>query len=89
MYSVTTPPLPAQDRYRAWKILQDKSTQTWPPISLLQAPYLVLPPTGVDQPGLRIGGIWVQNTERGRERSQLCASSHKERMKTFANSPQW
>ena len=39
-------------------------------------------------PRLRIGGIWVQKTERERERSKLCASSHKEKMKTFANSPQ-
>ena len=73
-------PLPVEDGYRAWKILQDKSTWTWPPFPLLQPPYLVLPPTGVDQPvGPRIKN-WldlVQNTERETERSQMWASSHK------------
>ena len=47
MFDIVTipPPSPCGRFYRAWwKILQHKSTQT-----LLQPPYLVLPPTGADQ----------------------------------------
>ena len=47
MFDIGTipPPSPCGRFYRAWwKILQHKSTQT-----LLQPPYLVLPPTGADQ----------------------------------------
>jgi len=52
--------------------MENSSGQINPNLApLLQPPYLVLPHTGVDcsqlAPGLRIGGIWVQNTERERD----------------------